>query len=110
MLKVNLDGVVFEGSPAAIILAIKDGGIDFSQTDTLDEYMEWLAKNAFRMCGVGIALPDGSTDEKAASLVQQLIGAGMVQEVVECPRCKNADLGPGARYCKICGLEIDGSK
>lgn len=81
MLKVKLDGEIFEGNPATIVRAIKDGGIDFSQTETLDEYMDWLTKNIFRMCGVGVSLPDGSTEEKAAALVHQLIDVGMVQKV-----------------------------
>lgn len=81
MIKVKLDGVVFEGEPAAIVRAIKEGGIDFSGTNTLDEYMDWLAKNIFKMHGVGVSLPDGPTDERAAALVSQLIHAGLFEKV-----------------------------
>lgn len=26
----------------------------------------------------------------------------------QCPRCKNEEFDPGSKYCKICGLKLDG--
>jgi len=35
------------------------------------------------------------------------INEGTFMLVHECPRCRNEEHGPGANYCRICGLKIN---
>ncbi len=80
--KVSLNGEVISGTPLEIISQMKESGIDFSGTSSIDEYMNWMPQNIFRTLGIGITVPAAAPPaEKAAVLVAELIRVGLLQEL-----------------------------
>ena len=47
--------------------------------------------------------------DRLRSLDKEIIG-GMLAMAYECPQCRNEEHGPGANYCRICGLKIQGGE
>ena len=74
------DGRVLEGTAKQIVEAMQY--IAFGQeTRTLGEYIDWLTDQVERLEQTALRV-DGDTDEeKAASLVQAMLGAGLAEKV-----------------------------
>lgn len=70
------DGRVFLGTPRQIVQAMQDiaFGVDALTTR---EYIEWVATSALEFEGVQISLAGETDDELAASLVREMVRAGL---------------------------------
>jgi hypothetical protein len=74
------DGRVFQGTPKQIVEAMQY--IAFGQENrTLGEYIDWLGDQVQRLESIDIKV-EGETDEdKAASLVQAMMGSGLAEKM-----------------------------
>jgi hypothetical protein len=74
------DGRVFQGTPKQIVEAMQY--IAFGQENrTLGEYIDWLVDQVQRLESIDIKV-EGETDEdKAASLVQAMMGSGLAEKM-----------------------------
>jgi hypothetical protein len=74
------DGRVLEGTAKQIVEAMQY--IAFGQENrTLGEYIDWLVDQVERLEQTALRV-DGDTDEeKATSLVQAMLGAGLAEKV-----------------------------
>jgi hypothetical protein len=71
------DGRVFQGTPLQIVKAMQD--IAFGVGDfTVPAYIAWVVDNAQRFEGVELAVTGETEDERAASLVEAMLSAGLV--------------------------------
>ena len=75
-IRINADGRVLQGTPKQIVEAMQS--IAFGQDNrTLSEYIDWIVDQVQRMEGVALEV-EGETDrEKAASLVEAMLDAGL---------------------------------
>jgi hypothetical protein len=70
------DDRMFQGTPRQIVRAMQD--IAFGVEDfTMRAYIEWVAENARKFEGVELAVTGETDDELAASLVDELLRAGL---------------------------------
>ena len=66
------DGRVFEGTPIEIVQAMQ--GLAFGVEHlTLGHYITWVASNAHKFEGVDLHIPDGSEEQRATSLVDEML-------------------------------------
>ena len=74
------DGRVFQGTPKQIVEAMQY--IAFGQENrTLGEYIDWLVDQVQRLESIDLKV-EGETDEdKAASLVQAMMAAGLAEKM-----------------------------
>jgi len=74
------DGRVFQGTPKQIVEAMQY--IAFGQENrTLGEYIDWLVDQVQRLESIDLKV-EGKTDEdKAASLVQAMMGSGLAEKM-----------------------------
>ena len=74
------DGRVFQGTAKQIVEAMKY--IAFGQEQrSLGEYIDWLVDQVQRLESTDLKV-DGDTDEeKAASLVQAMLGSGLAEKM-----------------------------
>ena len=74
------DGRVFQGTPKQIVEAMQY--IAFGQENrTLGEYIDWLVDQVQRLESIDLKV-EGETDEdKAASLVQAMMGSGLAEKM-----------------------------
>ena len=79
-IKITSDGRVLEGTAKQIVEAMHY--VAFGQEQrTLSEYIDWAVDQASRMNELDLKV-DGDTDEeKAASLVEAMLGAGLAEKV-----------------------------
>jgi hypothetical protein len=74
------DDRVFEGTPLQIVRAMQD--IAFGVDDfTVRQYVEWVAANALKFEGVELAVTGATDDERAASLVDEMVRAGLTSRL-----------------------------
>ncbi len=74
------DGRVFQGTPKQIVEAMQY--IAFGQENrTLGEYIDWLVDQVQRLESIDLKVEGGTDEEKAASLVQAMMGAGLAQKM-----------------------------
>ena len=79
-IRINADGRVLQGTPKQIVEAMQS--IAFGQdTRTLGEYIDWIVDQVQRMEGVALEVEGETGEEKAASLVQVMIGAGLAEKM-----------------------------
>lgn len=72
------DGRLFQGTARQIVSAMQD--IAFTgQTLSLSEYIDWVVQNAMRFDEVALDVASGTDDERAASLVAEMIHAGLAK-------------------------------
>jgi hypothetical protein len=70
------DGRVFQGTPLQIVKAMQD--IAFGVDDlTVPEYIAWVVANARKFEEVELAITGATDDEKAKSLVEEMVRAGL---------------------------------
>ena len=79
-IRINADGRVLQGTPKQIVEAMQS--IAFGQEDrTLGEYIDWAAEMASSMMGVGLKVSGETDEEKAASLVDAMLEAGLAEKL-----------------------------
>ena len=72
------DGRVFQGTPIQIVKAMQD--IAFGVADaTPDEYIDWVVDNARRFEGVELKSSGATTEDRAKSLIEDMIANALVQ-------------------------------
>ena len=72
------DGRVFHGTPIQIVKAMQD--IAFGVEDiSLDGYIDWVVDNARRFEGVELKSSGATTEDRAKSLVEDMIAKALVQ-------------------------------
>jgi hypothetical protein len=70
------DGRVFQGTPLQIVKAMQD--IAFGVDDfTVPEYIDWVVANARKFEEVELKIEGTTDDEKAKSLVEEMVRAGL---------------------------------
>jgi hypothetical protein len=74
------DERVFEGTPLQIVRAMQD--IAFGVEDfTVPEYIDWVAANALKFEGITLAVTGKTDEERAASLVDEMVRAGLTYQI-----------------------------
>jgi len=74
------DGRVFQGTPKQIVEAMQY--IAFGQQDrSLGEYIDWLVDQLQRLESTELKIEGDTDKDKAASLVQAMIGAGLAEKM-----------------------------
>ncbi|ACY13356.1 hypothetical protein [Haliangium ochraceum] len=74
-IRMTADGRVLEGTPRQIVETMQF--LAFGQEGrTLSEYIDWTVEQAQRMLEVDMHVEGETEDEKAASLVRAMLGAG----------------------------------
>jgi hypothetical protein len=72
------DGRVFQGTAAQIVRAMQDVAFGV-ETFTMAEYIDWVAKKAGEFEGQELAISSGTDEEKAESLVSEMLRVGLAQ-------------------------------
>ena len=79
-IRINADGRVLQGTPKQIVEAMQS--IAFGQEDrNLGEYIDWVVDQVQRMESIELEVSGETDEEKAASLVQVMIGAGLAEKM-----------------------------
>ncbi len=74
------DGRVFQGTPKQIVEAMQY--VAFGQENrTLGEYIDWLVDQVQRLESTALKVEGDTDEDKAASLVQAMLGAGLAQKM-----------------------------
>jgi hypothetical protein len=74
------DGRVFQGTPKQIVEAMQY--IAFGHENrTLGEYIDWLVDQVERLESTSLNVEGDTDEEKAASLVQAMIGSGLAEKL-----------------------------
>lgn len=74
------DGRVFQGTPKQIVEAMQY--IAFGQENrTLGEYIDWLVDQVQRLESTELKVEGTTDEEKAASLVQAMLGSGLAEKM-----------------------------
>lgn len=74
------DERVFQGTAVQIVQAMKS--IAFGVDDfTLSQYIDWVARNAAKFEDVELKITGETDDEKAASLVAEMIRTGLTRKM-----------------------------
>ncbi len=74
------DGRVFQGTPKQIVEAMQY--IAFGQENrTLGEYIDWLVDQVERLESTSLNVEGDTDEEKAASLVQAMLGSGLAERL-----------------------------
>ena len=70
------DGRVFEGTPVAIVREMRAlaFGVDGL---SVEAYMDWIVENVRRFEGVELVVAGKSAEERAATLVAEMVGKGL---------------------------------
>jgi hypothetical protein len=79
-IRITSDGRVLEGTAKQIVEAMHY--VAFGQEQrTLSEYIDWAVDQASRMNELDLKVEGETDDEKAASLVEAMLGAGLAEKV-----------------------------
>ena len=74
------DGRVFQGTPKQIVEAMQY--IAFGQEHrSLGEYIDWLVDQVQRLESTDLKVEGDTDEEKAASLVQAMLGSGLAEKM-----------------------------
>lgn len=74
------DGRLFQGTAVQIVRAMQD--VAFGVDDfTLPEYIDWVVANARKFDEVELDVQGESDEERAASLVDEMVRTGLTQRV-----------------------------
>lgn len=74
------DGRVFQGTPKQIVEAMQY--VAFGQENrTLGEYIDWLVDQVQRLESTALKVEGDTDEDKAASLVQTILGSGLVEKM-----------------------------
>jgi len=76
MVIVMRDGRVFQGTPVQIVKGMQDIAFGVERL-SLSDYIDWVVGNARRFDEVELQVRGGTDEEKAASLVAEMIRAGL---------------------------------
>ena len=75
-IRINADGRVLQGTPKQIVEAMQS--IAFGQESrTLSEYIDWIVDQVQRMEGIALEVEGDTAEEKAASVVEAMLGSGL---------------------------------
>jgi len=79
-IKITSDGRVLEGTAKQIVEAMHY--VAFGQEQrTLSEYIDWAVDQASRMNELDLKVEGETDEERAASLVDAMLGAGLAEKV-----------------------------
>ena len=74
------DGRVFRGTAVQIVKAMQDIAFGVEQF-TLPEYIDWVVQNAAKFEEVELKIMGETDEEKAASLVAEMIRTGLTRKM-----------------------------
>jgi ribosomal protein S3 len=74
------DGRVFRGTAVQIVKAMQDIAFGVEQF-TLPEYIDWVVQNAAKFEEVELKIMGENDEEKAASLVAEMIRSGLTRRM-----------------------------
>jgi hypothetical protein len=72
------DGRVFSGTALQIVKAMQDIAFGVDQM-TVDQYIDWVVQNARRFEEVELAISGETTEERAKSLVNEMVAKGLAR-------------------------------
>ncbi|WP_323383250.1 hypothetical protein [Myxococcus dinghuensis] len=70
------DERVFQGTPVQIVRAMQDIAFGVERL-SLSEYIDWVVANALRIESIALRVQGTTDEEKAASLVDEMLREGM---------------------------------
>lgn len=70
------DGRVFEGTPAEMVRAMQALAFGVEKL-SIDAYIDWVVTNVRRFEGVELVVDGKSAEERAASLVEEMVENGL---------------------------------
>ena len=73
------DGRVFKGTPVEIVRVMQDIAFGVEQL-SLSEYIDWVAANAKKFEAVELRIVGETDEEKAGSLVAEMVRTGLTLE------------------------------
>lgn len=73
------NGEKIEGSPVAMVAALRDQVYDSERFQDLDLYMSWMATSAWRLYGKPVSPQGESLELRCASFLRQLENIGIVK-------------------------------
>ncbi|NUO50454.1 MAG: hypothetical protein HOV80_16490 [Polyangiaceae bacterium] len=74
------DGRVFQGTARQIVRAMQD--LAFAAQDfTMPDYIDWVVANARKFEDVELDVKGESDDERAASLIEEMIRTGLTRRL-----------------------------
>ncbi len=74
------DGRVFRGTAVQIVKAMQDIAFGVEQF-TLGEYIDWVVANAMKFEEVELKVTGATDEEKAASLVAEMLRTGLTTRI-----------------------------
>ena len=77
--KLRNEGRIFDGTATQIVQQMQQTAI-FAAHLSLDEYVTWCVQNAGQM-GLGVKVTGDSTDERCASLLDQMLATGFAEKL-----------------------------
>jgi hypothetical protein len=72
------DGRVFQGTALQIVRAMQDIAFGVEQL-TPDQYIDWVVANARRFEEVELVVGGATTEERAGSLVEEMVAKGLAE-------------------------------
>ena len=75
------DGAEYEGTAVEVLEQMKSKSM-FTDTKTLDEYIDFLVDTVRKFQGKEVAVTGKTTEERAASLLDGFVAAGLAEEIV----------------------------
>jgi hypothetical protein len=74
------DGRELEGTPTQIVQQMQS--IAFGRDhDTLSDYIDWVKRQTLEFEGIELNIEGASSNDKAASLVQELLRTGLARRI-----------------------------
>lgn len=77
--KLRDEGRIFEGTASQVVQQMQRTAI-FAAHLSLSEYLEWCVQNAAQL-GVTVKLSGETTEDRCASLVDELVTAGLAERL-----------------------------
>lgn len=74
------DGRILQGTPLQMVQQMQS--VAFGRDDmTIDQYVDWVATQLATMMGVQLEVRGTTADERARSLVDELLRAGFAEKI-----------------------------
>jgi hypothetical protein len=75
-----LEGRIFSGTAKQIVQQMQRTAI-FAAHLSVDEYVNWCVENARRSFSLDVKVTGATTDERCASLLEQMLGTGFAEKI-----------------------------
>ena len=80
-MKVNIDGITYEGSGEAIMDQLRLSAFDPTEHPDAQSYLQQLRANFIRSTGLDCPLPDGTVERQAQAMIDKLAKYGALEVI-----------------------------